>query len=366
MIPFLDLHKINARFYEVFQTEFKTVLNTSRFILGDKVEQFEADFSKYCGTQYCISTGNGLDALTLILKAQIALGKLQEGDKIMLPATTFVATALSVIHAGLSPVFAEPEHTTYNVSLETIKAAYTKDIKAIIIVHLYGQLVETKSLNEFCEANNLLLIEDAAQAHGAENEDKIKAGNLGDAAAFSFYPSKNLGALGDGGAITTNNQDLYKQLIKLRNYGSVIKYKNEILGYNTRLDELQAAFLSVKLKHLDDDNEKRRQIAGRYITEINNSKIELPYYNGSKNHVFYAFVVQVEYRDDFVTYLSRHEIGHLIHYPIPPHKQEALKEFNEIVLPITEQIHKTVVSLPMSPVMTDEEVNEVIKILNQY
>ena len=252
------------------------------------------------------------------------------------------------------------------MSIEEIKTHFSKDVKAIIAVHLYGQLADMNAINTFCKTHNILCIEDAAQAHGAINESNVKAGNLGDAAAFSFYPSKNLGALGDGGAITTNDEELYNILLKLRNYGSDKKYHHKIIGYNSRLDEMQAAFLSVKLKYLDADNEKRRQIAKRYLSEVENAKVKLPYYNGSKDHVFYAFVIQVDDREMFIEYLNKHNIGSLIHYPIPPYQQEALKKYNELSLPITEQIHKTVVSLPISPVMIDDEVTKVIKILNAY
>lgn len=366
MIPFLNLHKINARFHDEFQLQFHAFLKASNYILGDKVKQFEKEFSQYCGAKYCLGTGNGLDALTLILKGYIATGRLQKGDMVIVPATTFIATILSVIHAELEPVFIEPDAATFNISIDAIESKFSKAIKAIIVVHLYGQLANMEPIKQLAESHKLLLIEDAAQAHGAENEKGIKAGNFGDAAAFSFYPSKNLGALGDGGAITTNDEGLYTQIVKLRNYGSTTKYKNEILGYNSRLDEIQAAFLSVKLKHLDADNLKRREIAKRYIYEVNNPKIILPYYNGTRNHVFYTFVIRVEDRDKLVNYLKEHGVESLIHYPVAPHKQGALKEFNELSLPITEEIHKSVVSLPMSPVMREEEVTKVIKILNAY
>jgi dTDP-4-amino-4,6-dideoxygalactose transaminase len=366
MIPFLDLHKINARFHDEFKSQFHNFLEASNYILGDKVKQFENEFSQYCGTKYCIGTGNGLDALTLILKGYIAVGRLQKGDKVIVPATTFIATILSVMHAELEPIFVEPDDSTFNISTHAIEESISKDVKAIIAVHLYGQLANMEAIKALSVKHSILLIEDAAQAHGAENKQGYKAGNLSNAAAFSFYPSKNLGALGDGGAITTSDEALYTQLIKLRNYGSVTKYKIDVLGYNSRLDEIQAAFLSVKLKHLDLDNIKRRQIAKRYVSEVNNSKIKLPDYNGSKNHVFYAFVVRVKDRNTFMDYLNKHGIHSLIHYPIAPHKQEALKVFNELSFPITEQIHKSVVSLPMSPVMTEEKVTKVIKILNDY
>ena len=365
MITFLDLHKINNRFREEFEASFKTSFDRSHFILGPNVSKFESEFADYCGVRHCIGTANGLDALTLILKGYIHLDKLKKGDKVIVPANTFIATILSVLHAGLEPIFVEPDPETYNLDVAITKKALTKDVKAVIAVHLYGQLADVEHLVELCKLNNLLFIEDAAQAHGASCH-LGKAGNLSNAAAFSFYPSKNLGALGDGGAITTNDSELKEIVALLRNYGSTKKYKNDILGYNSRLDDMQAAFLSVKLKSLNTDNARRREIAKAYRNGVKNSKIELPYYDGSENHVFYAFVVKVEDREKFIGYLNEYQIGWLIHYPIPPHKQKALDKYSNLDLPITDLLHKTVISLPISPVMTDEEVKAVINILNTY
>ncbi|WP_282040646.1 DegT/DnrJ/EryC1/StrS family aminotransferase [Winogradskyella flava] len=365
MISFLDLRKINNRFREEFQEAFSRSLDASHFILGDNVSRFESEFSQYCGTKFCIGTANGLDALTLILIGYIQLGKLKKGDKIIVPANTFIATILSVLHADLEPVLVEPNPDTYNLSLQEVKESLTKDVKAIIMVHLYGQLAEAEELRYLSHQHDLLLIEDAAQAHGASCI-LGGAGNLSHAAAFSFYPSKNLGALGDGGAITTNDSELYEVLSLLRNYGSKEKYKNEIIGYNSRLDDVQATFLSIKLKRLDDDNQRRCVIAKQYLSDINNPKIKLPFYNGSSNHVFYAFVVEVEHRADFTKFLDKHNIGWLIHYPIAPHKQDALHRFSHLKLPATEQIHKRIISLPISPVMASEEVRSVIEVVNTY
>ncbi len=366
MIRFLDLHKVNTRFQTAFDAELNAAVTRSSFILGERVTQFESDFAAYCGTKHCIGTANGLDALTLILKAYIQNGRLKEGDKVIVPANTFIATILSVMHAGLIPVFVEPDADTFNITIETIKKAYTEEVKAIIVVHLYGQLVDMEPIKVFSKSNNTVLIEDAAQAHGAENVDGIKAGNLSDAAAFSFYPSKNLGALGDGGCVTTNDDELAKQIRLLHNYGSQKKYENETIGFNSRLDEIQAAFLSIKLKHLDNDNETRRSIARRYLSEIKNPKINLPHYDTSKSHVFYVFVVKVEERDVFCNHLDNNGVQWLIHYPIPPHQQKALKMYNRLQLPVTERIHKEVVSIPISPVMTDAEIAKVIETLNTY
>lgn len=365
MISFLDLHKINDRFRDQFQTVFGKSLDDAHFILGANVAQFENEFAAYCGSKYCVGTANGLDALTLILKGYIHLGKLKKGDKVIVPANTFIATILSVLHAELEPVLVEPNPATYNLSAESVKAHIDHSVKAIVMVHLYGQLADVEGLKQLADTSNLLLIADAAQAHGASCQFG-KAGNLCDATAFSFYPTKNLGALGDGGAVTTNNSELADVLHLLRNYGSEEKYKNDLIGFNSRLDDLQAAFLSVKLTVLDEDNQRRREIAKAYFTGITNSKVKLPFYDGSNNHVFYAFVIEVENRADFIQFLERNEIQWLIHYPIPPHKQKALQEFSNLNLPLTEKIHKRVISLPISPVLTNEEVEKVIKVINTY
>lgn len=374
MIKFLDLHKINSRFDNEFQNQLTQVLNSGQYILGDEVCKFENNFKFYCGTDYCIGTGNGLDALTMIFKAYIHLGILKPKDEVIVPANTYIASILAVINAGLTPVFVEPNLETYTIDPKKIEEKISKKTKAILAVHLYGQLAEMVELNINAQSNNLLLIEDAAQAHGAHmsinyakgNFHNRMAGNLGDAAAFSFYPSKNLGALGDGGAVTTNDNTLADTILLLRNYGSAKKYYNQIVGINSRLDELQAAFLNVKLKHLDRDNIKRRLIASRYIHEIKNQKIELPKMEGKADHVFHLFVVQVSEREHFQNYLKERGVETGIHYPIPPHQQNALKNFKDLVLPITEEIHKNIVSLPISPVMEEKEVSQLIEILNAY
>lgn len=366
MIKFLDLYKINNRFRDALETSFRISLENAHFILGPNVTHFENEYANYCGTKFCITTGNGLDALTLILKGYVALGKLNKGDKVVVPANTFIATILSVLHAELVPVLAEPDPDTYTISVHTDKAVFV-EAKAVIMVHLYGQLADINSFQKIARDFNLLLIEDAAQAHGAiSNLNNRKAGNLSHAAAFSFYPTKNLGALGDGGAVTTSDSELFEVVKLLRNYGSQEKYTNKTIGYNSRLDDMQAAFLSLKLKSLDLDNQRRQDIAKRYLDGITNSKLKLPFYDGSKNHVFYAFVVEVENRSDFTAYLNKNKVEWLIHYPIPPHHQEALKEFSHFKLPITEKIHKRVISLPMSPVMSDLEIQTVIDVLNTY
>ncbi|WP_299389825.1 DegT/DnrJ/EryC1/StrS family aminotransferase [uncultured Gelidibacter sp.] len=366
MIKFLDLHKINARFEPEFQELFKRFLDTGHYILGNEVAQFESDFAAYCGTNYCIGTANGLDALTLIFNSFIQLGRLQPNDEVLVPANTYIASILSIINAGLQPILVEPDLETYNLSPLELEKNITKKTKAILVVHLYGQLANMKAVNSIAQSHGLLVVEDAAQAHGAIDNANLKAGNLSDAAAFSFYPSKNLGALGDGGAVTTNDSSLAETLKLMRNYGSSKKYENEIIGVNSRLDGLQAAFLNVKLKFLDADNSQRQQIAQRYLTEVKNKKITLPFYSGTKDHVFHVFVVRVENRSEFAHYLESQKVEYLIHYPIAPHRQNALKAFQNYNLPITDYIHNTVISIPINPVLTDDEVSKVIEIINAY
>jgi dTDP-4-amino-4,6-dideoxygalactose transaminase len=380
MIKFLDLQKINATYQKQFQDKMKLVLEKGWFILGDEVKTFEANFANYCGTKYCIGVGNGLDALVLIFKSYIQLGKLQKGDEVIVPANTYIASILAILQADLIPVLVEPKLESYNINPNLISNKITTKTKAILAVHLYGQLAEMDTLNAIANQHNLLVIEDAAQAHVAISnissavsvipsavEGLIKkAGNLSNAAAFSFYPGKNLGALGDAGAITTNDDELAKVIYSLRNYGSEKKYHNEFIGINSRLDELQAAFLNVKLPHLDADNDKRRSVAKRYLTEIKNKKINLPYWDLSNNHVFHLFVIRTENRAALQAYLLQHGIETMIHYPIPPHQQKALAHWNSLSFPITEKIHNEVLSLPISPVMTNEDVNFVIEIINIY
>jgi len=365
MIKFLDLQKINAVYQESFQEKLKLVLDKGWFILGDEVKSFETNFANYCGTKYCITVGNGLDALVLIFKGYIQLGKLQKGDEVIVPANTYIASILAILQADLIPVLVEPRLETYNINPDLIVNKITSKTKAILAVHLYGQLAEMEKINATAKEHNLLVIEDAAQAHGAIS-NHLRAGNLSDASAFSFYPGKNLGALGDAGAITTNDESLANVLYSLRNYGSEKKYHNEFIGTNSRLDELQAAFLNVKLPHLDSDNEKRKAIAKRYLSEIKNDKIILPTWDLSDNHVFHLFVIRTNNREQFQNYLSKNGIETMIHYPIPPHKQKAFATWNSLSFPITEQIHKEVLSLPISPIMTNEEVDFVIEIINSY
>ena len=366
MIHFLNLKKLNQPFEVAFQKKMKQFLECGWYILGNEVKQFETDFATYCGTKHCIGVGNGLDALVLIFKAYIHLGKLQKGDEVIVPANTYIASILAVLQADLVPVLVEPRLETYNINPEEIEAKITSKTKAILPVHLYGQLCEMKVINEIAQKHNLLVIEDAAQAHGSQFSENEKAGNLSNAAAFSFYPGKNLGALGDGGAITTNDDVLANVLFSMRNYGSKVKYENEIIGVNSRLDELQAAFLNIKLKQLDSENEFRRSMAKRYLSEIKNEKIIMPSWDLSQNHVFHLFVIRTSNRLELQNFLKENGIETMIHYPIPPHKQKALSNWNQLSFPITEKIHDEVLSIPLNSGLKASEIQHIITILNQY
>jgi dTDP-4-amino-4,6-dideoxygalactose transaminase len=312
-----------------------------------------------------IGVGNGLDALVLIFKAYIHLGKLQKGDEIIVPANTYIASILAVLQADLVPVLVEPLLETYNINPDEIEAKITSKTKAILPVHLYGQLAEMNAINAIAKKHNLFVIEDAAQAHGSQFSENEKAGNLSHAGAFSFYPGKNLGALGDAGAITTNDDALAAVLFSMRNYGSKVKYENEIIGFNSRLDELQASFLNIKLKQLDSENEFRRSMAKRYLSEIKNDKIIMPNWDLSQNHVFHLFVIRTSNRMDLQNYLKENGIETMIHYPIPPHKQKALLNWNHLSFPITEKIHNEILSIPINSVLTKKEIRKIINSSNE-
>lgn len=366
MIHFLNLKKINQPFEVAFQKKMKQFLEGGWYILGNEVKQFETDFATYSGTKHCIGVGNGLDALVLIFKAYIHLGKLQKGDEVIVPANTYIASVLAILQADLVPVLVEPKLETYNINPEAIEAKITSKTKAILPVHLYGQLCEMIAINEIAQKHNLLVIEDAAQAHGSQFSENEKAGNLGHAAAFSFYPGKNLGSLGDAGAITTNDDALAEILFSMRNYGSKVKYENEIIGVNSRLDELQAAFLNIKLKQLDSENEFRRSMAKRYLSEIKNDKIIMPTWDFSQNHVFHLFVIRTSNRLALQKYLKENGIETMIHYPIPPHKQKALVNWNQLSFPITEKIHSEVLSIPLNSGLKASEIQHIITVLNKF
>lgn len=365
MIKFLDLHQINQQYREQIDSAIKEVLDSGYYILGQKVKEFETKFANYIGTKYCVGTANGLDALILILKAYKELGVMKDGDEIIVPANTFIASILAISQNNLIPVLVEPNINTYNINQDLIEEKITKKTKAIMVVHLYGQVVEMDKIWKIAKKHGLKIIEDSAQAHGSIYKNK-KVGNLGDASGFSFYPGKNLGAMGDAGAVTTNDEKLANMIRALGNYGSAEKYVNIVKGRNSRLDEIQATILNVKLKYLNIENEKRRLIAKYYLNNIKNSKIILPKITKFNEHNFYVFVVRTKNRDQLQKYLAENEIGSLIHYPIPPHKQIAYKEWNKLSFPITEQIHNEILSIPISPVLTNNEIKKIVNVLNKF
>ena len=368
MIPFLDLKAINAQYRDELVAVCTRVIDSGWYIGGKELEEFEQHFAAYCGTRYAIGVANGLDALTLTLRAWKELGKLQEGDEVIVPSNTYIASILTITQNNLTPVLVEPDEKTFNIDPQKIEAAITPKTKVILPVHLYGQMAEMPTIMAIAAKHNLLVLEDSAQAHGAEIENR-KAGNWGNAAGFSFYPGKNLGALGDAGAITTNDAELAHMLKALRNYGSHEKYKNLVLGVNSRLDEIQAAMLNVKLKFLEQETQYRRQIANLYLEEIKNPIIELPSINDAKNytqHVWHLFVIRTKHREALQKYLTEHEVQTVIHYPIPPHKQQAYKEWNDLSLPISEQIHAEVLSLPIGPNLSMDEAEKVVQLCNGF
>ncbi|HNW26627.1 MAG TPA: DegT/DnrJ/EryC1/StrS family aminotransferase [Candidatus Gastranaerophilaceae bacterium] len=361
MIKFLDLHKINEKYRQKIDAGIKRVLDSGWYLLGKEGEIFEKNFAKYCGVKHAIGVANGLDALNLIIKAY-GFGK---GDEIIVPANTYIASILSISQNGCTPVLVEPDIKTYNINPDLIEEKITSKTKAIMPVHLYGQAVEMEKIWVLAKKYDLKIIEDSAQAHGAIYQGK-RTGNLGDASGFSFYPGKNLGCLGDGGAVTTSDDELATKIRALRNYGSHVKYQNIYKGTNSRLDEIQAAVLDAKLEGLDEDNQIRRDIANYYIQNIKNPLVVLPEPVTQEGHVWHIFALRVKNREAFQNYLTKNEIQTLIHYPIAPHKQEAYKEWNNLSFPITEQIHREIISLPISPVMEREEFQRVIEVVNAY
>ena len=379
MIKFLDLHKINERFRAEMDAAEKRVLDSGWYLLGQECEAFEREYAAYCGVKHAIGCANGLDALKLVIQA-MGIGP---GDEVIAPANTYIASLIAISANGATPVLVEPDLTTYLIDPAKIEEKITPRTKAIMVVHLYGRVCAMDAINAIAKKHGLKVIEDCAQAHGAvyqdarrETEDvKVRrAGSLGNAAGFSFYPGKNLGCLGDGGAVTTNDDELAKKIRALRNYGSDVKYHFPYRGTNSRLDEIQAAWLRTKLPHLDADNARRAEIAARYCREIANPAVTLPdnrTIEQSNNqtilsNVWHVYPVRTERRDEFQAYLTEKGIQTVIHYPIPPHRQPAYTEWHGLSLPITEKIHETIISLPISPVMTDEEVSEVIAAVNAW
>lgn len=365
MIPFLNLEDLNSPYRKELLKAIANVIDSGKYILGPKVESFEKEFSKYCGVKFTIGVGNGLDALTLIFRAYKELGIFYEGDEILVPANTYIASILSVTENRLKPILVEPDINTYNIDDKLLEKHITKKTKAILAVHLYGQIGYSSKMKKVADKYGLKIIEDGAQAHGAEYKGK-KAGNLGDAAGFSLYPSKPLGALGDAGVVTTNDEKLVEMIRALRNYGSHKKYYNLYKGINSRLDEMQAAILLIKLKYLDKENEKRRKIAERYLKNIKNDKLLLPEVIDKKSHVWHVFAVLTKERNKFAEYLSNRGIETLVHYPIPPHKQKAYSEWSKQKYPITDEIHKTEISLPLYQSMREKEILQIIKACDEY
>ncbi|EGQ9994065.1 DegT/DnrJ/EryC1/StrS family aminotransferase [Vibrio vulnificus] len=365
MIPFLDLKSINQQYQNELKEACARVIDSGWYIMGNELTQFESEFAEYCGTKHAVGVANGLDALILVLRAWKEMGKLVEGDEVIVPANTYIASILAITENNLVPVLVEPDIGTYNLTKEGIEAAITPRTKAILPVHLYGLISPMPEIMQIAKQHNLLVLEDCAQAHGALIANK-KAGNWGDAAGFSFYPGKNLGALGDAGAITTNDDELAQTLMALRNYGSHKKYENLYQGVNSRLDEIQAAMLRVKLHYLNGETARRQEIAKHYRTEINNPLVTLPKVENEAEHVWHLFVVRCEQREALQNWLSQNDVQTLVHYPIPPHKQTAYRELNHLSKPITEAIHQQVISLPLDPTMSDEQVREVIHVINGF
>ncbi len=360
-IKFLDLHKINERHRANIDARIKEVLDSGWYLLGKQNEVFCQNFASYCGTKYALGVANGLDALAIIIKAF----EFDAGAEIIVPSNTYIASILAISQNGCVPVLVEPSIDTYNIDPELIEEKITPKTKAIMIVHLYGQAVQMDKIWKLAQQYNLKIIEDSAQSHGAMYKGH-RAGNLGDASGFSFYPGKNLGCLGDGGAITTNDESLYQKMKAIANYGSHEKYRNLYKGINSRLDEIQAAILDVKLTSLDNDNQKRRDIVRYYLYHIRNSAMILPKAYEDSAHVWHLFVIRTPERERLISHLNTHGIQVVIHYPIPPHKQQAYKEWNHLSFPVSEKIHREVISLPISPILQQDEIEKVVAAINDF
>ena len=365
MIEFLDLQKINAQYTKELKEAANRVIDSGWYLMGKELESFEKNYAAFCGVNYCLGVANGLDALRLIFKAYIELGVMQKGDEVIVPVNTYIASVLAITDNDLVPVFVEPNNETYNLDSALIEQAITIKTKAILTVHLYGQISIDQRMLDLCSKYKLKLIEDAAQSHGAEWNGKV-SGGIGDAAGHSFYPGKNLGALGDAGAVSTNDQLLAKTIAALRNYGSEEKYKNIYQGLNSRLDEIQAAFLSIKLKYIQDDIDKRRKIANYYLKKIINKDVILPTVIEQQGHVWHLFVIRSNKREVLQNYLNRNGVETLIHYPIAPNKQIAYKEFNNLTFPITQILSNEVLSLPINGLLKTKELERIIELLNNF
>lgn len=368
MISFLDLKAVNSQYSNELKDAANRVIDSGWYIMGEELVSFENEFSHYCNAKYCVGVANGLDALTLTLRAWKEMGKIQEGDEVIVPSNTYIASILSITENKLIPVLAEPDPNSFNLTAQSIESKITPKTRAILPVHLYGQIAPMEQLVKVAQANGLLILEDCAQSHGATIDGK-KAGIWGDAGAFSFYPGKNLGALGDAGAIVTNDSKLHEVLTALRNYGSHQKYQNKYTGVNSRLDEIQAAMLRVKLHYLENEIAARRAVANTYLSQIDNPLIELPVIRSQEEHVWHLFVIKSEDRTALQSYLTANGIQTLIHYPIPPHQQQAycnLSEWKNFEYPISEKLHSTVLSIPMGPVLQESELQHIVATLNNY
>ena len=364
-VPFLSLKDVNARYADELKAAAARVIDSGWYVLGDEVAAFEREFAGYCGARHAVGVGNGLDALSLILRGYKELGLIAEGDEVIVPANTFIASFLAVTENRLVPVPVEPDPATFNIDPAAVEAAIGPRTRAIMAVHLYGQLADMSALTTLARRHNLLLIEDAAQAHGAMSDGR-KAGAFGDAAAFSFFPAKNLGALGDGGAVVTDNTVLAERIAALRNYGSDVKYRHLFQGVNSRLDEMQAAMLRVKLKYLDEDIAWRRRVARRYRDDIRHPHIQLPDVAHEEQHVWHLFVVRCTRRDALQQHLQAHGIQSQVHYPVPPHRQPAYAALRDARLPLTDQLHDEVLSLPIGPTLSDAAVDRVIEVCQAF
>jgi len=366
MISFLDLKKINLAHKDELMDAMARVLDSGWYVMGNELSVFESDFANWTEASHCVGVSNGLAALKLVLEAWCELGLLKKNDGVAVPSNTYIASILAISAAGLKPVLIEPNEESYNIDVSGLEASNT-EFKAVLVVHLYGRAAEMLSLSKYCKKQGLLLLEDAAQAHGAKIQGR-SVGSWGDAAGFSFYPGKNMGALGDGGAITCKSEVLAKTLKALRNYGSHKKYENIYCGSNDRLDELQAALLGVKLKYIDIENERRREIAESYVAMIDNPEVRLPALTEDREEsVWHLFVVRVKDRERFMNYMTKEGVSTMIHYPIAPHCQQAYKKmFDGESFVVSEKIHNEVVSLPISPVLSETEINRVIEVVNGY
>lgn len=371
MIKFLDIQAINAQYREELKTAASKVIDSGWYLLGNQISNFENNYANYIGSKYAVAVGNGLDALRLILRSYIEMGLMQAGDQVIVPANTYIASILAITDNNLEPVFVEPDINSYNLDISKIEQHITPKTKAIMVVHLYGKICWSKDLEDLSKKYNLKVIEDNAQATGAEWEGK-KSGNLAHAAGHSFYPGKNLGALGDAGAITTDDEELAKTSRAISNYGSEKKYHNKYQGLNSRMDEIQAAFLDVKLKYLDKENQIRRQVAYQYYKLITNKNITLHPANNienvleDKSNVWHLFPILYPDRDQLKDYLEKNNIQTVIHYPIPPHKQVSYAKYNNLSLPITERIHNQELSLPISQVISEDDIESIINFINSY